>query len=707
MAELRRDILWRMGLLYFLMFAFAIVLTGRILFLQVFEGKKWKSKASELTQKDIIIEPQRGDIYSGNGKVLASSVPFYEVRFDSKAEGLTKEVFQKNVDSLALCLSQLFGDKTSNDYKADLRMAWKTGNRYQLIKRKVTYTQLKEMKKFPIFRMGKNSGGLIVIQTNRRAKPFGMLASRTIGYTTKERVVVGIEGAFDQYLKGKQGVELMQKLAGNVWMPVNNGNEVEPQDGWDVYTTLDVNLQDVAQNALLKQLVQNNAHHGSVIVMEVGTGYIKAIANLERTPDESGYVENYNYAIGESTEPGSTFKLVSMLVALEEGVIDIDDTINTGDGIATYYGLKMKDSHQGGYGKISVKDVFALSSNVGVSKIITQHFSKDPHRYVDRIYKLKLNEKIGLDIKGEGIPVVKDPSDSSWSGVTLPWMSIGYEVKLTPLQILTVYNAVANNGRMMKPKLVKELKYHGEIMKEYIPEVMIPSICSDETLKKLKIMLESVVSNGTAKNLQGTLYKIAGKTGTAQIANARHGYADVNAKKSYQASFVGYFPADNPKYSCIVVVSSPSNSVYYGNVVAGPIFKEIADKVYATSLDFHKPINIASTISGNIPIAMNGKLQDIKCLYNSIGIPCIVSSTTNNWVTIKQKENRVALLNVNNKTNSSHVPNVMGMGLRDAIFLLENNGLQVKPIGKGIVKSQSIPAGTKIANGQTIYLELS
>ena len=240
MAELRRDILWRMGLLYFLMFAFAIVLTGRILFLQVFEGKKWKSKASELTQKDIIIEPQRGDIYSGNGKVLASSVPFYEVRFDSKAEGLTKEVFQKNVDSLALCLSQLFGDKTSNDYKADLRMAWKTGNRYQLIKRKVTYTQLKEMKKFPIFRMGKNSGGLIVIQTNRRAKPFGMLASRTIGYTTKERVVVGIEGAFDQYLKGKQGVELMQKLAGNVWMPVNNGNEVEPQDGWDVYTTLDV-----------------------------------------------------------------------------------------------------------------------------------------------------------------------------------------------------------------------------------------------------------------------------------------------------------------------------------------------------------------------------------------------------------------------------------------------------------------------------------
>jgi cell division protein FtsI (penicillin-binding protein 3) len=703
MTELRKDILWRMGLLYFLMFAFAVVIIGRILFLQVFEGTKWKEKANEISQKDITIEPQRGDIYTENGKVLASSVPLYEIRFDTKAEGLTKEIFQKNVDSLSICLSKLFGDKSAAEYKNDLKIAWRTGNRYQLVKRKVTYTQLKEMKRFPIFRMGKNKGGFIINDTLCRKMPFGMLAFRTIGYK-REKVSVGLEGAYDKYLKGKQGVELMQKLAGNVWMPVNDGNEVEPLDGWDVYTTLDVNLQDVAQNALYKQLVLNNAHHGSVILMEVETGYIKAIANLERTSEEGNYVENYNYAIGESTEPGSTFKLISMLVALEEGVIDIDDTINTGNGIATYYGLKMKDSHQGGYGRISVKDVFALSSNVGVSKIITQHFSKDPHRYVDRIYKLKLNEKLGLEIKGEGIPVVKDPSDSSWSGVTLPWMSIGYEVKLTPLQILSVYNAVANNGRMMKPKLVKELKFHGEVMKEYSPEVMIPSICSNETLKKLKIMLERVVTNGTAKNLQGTLYKIAGKTGTAQIANTRHGYADENAKKSYQASFVGYFPADNPKYSCIVVVSSPSNSVYYGNVVAGPIFKEIADKVYATSLDIHQPINLTTSIAGNIPMALNGKKQDIQALYKSLGIPCLIPTSASDWVSVSQNGKRVVFKNTG--TNSKQVPNVVGMGLRDALFLLENNGLQVKPMGRGIVKSQSIVAGAKVENGQTIYIVL-
>ncbi len=705
MAEVRRDILWRMGLLYFLMFAFAIVIIGRILFLQVVEGSKWKAKANELSQKDIIIEPQRGDIYSGNGKVLASSVPFYEIRFDARVEGLTKEIFRKNVDSLSLCLSQLFNDKTSEEYRSDLQTAWKTGNRYQLIKRKVTYSQLKEMKKFPIFRMGKNKGGMIVIQTNRRAKPFGMLASRTIGYLTKERAVVGIEGAFDQYLKGKQGVKLMQKIAGNVWMPLNNGNEVEPQDGYDVFTTLDVNLQDVAQNALLKQLMKNNAHHGSVIVMEVETGYIKAIANLERTPDETGYIENYNYAIGESTEPGSTFKLISLMVALEEGVININDTINTGNGVVMYHDRKMKDSHEGGYGRITVKDVFAFSSNVGVSKIITQHFSKDPHRFVDRIYKLKLNEKLGLDIKGEGVPVVKDPSDSTWSGVTLPWMSIGYEVMLTPLQILSVYNAVANKGRMMKPKLVKELKYHGETVKEYTPEVIIPSICSKETLDKLKIMLEGVVDHGTAKNLKGTIYKIAGKTGTAQIANTRHGYSDENARKTYQASFVGYFPADNPKYSCIVVVSSPSNSVYYGNVVAGPIFKEIADKVYATSLDIHTPLNLVSAVAGNVPVASKGKKQDILSIYKTLGIDCNNSSKTSDWVDVFRSAKGVALKNTD--YNSKLVPDVTGMGLRDALFLLENNGLQVRTIGKGTIKSQSLPAGTKILNGQTIYLQLS
>jgi len=705
MPGLRKDILWRMALIYILMGGFALIVVGRILYIQIVEGSKWKSKAIEMTKKNVVIEPLRGEIYSEDGRVLASSVPIYEIRFDSKAEGLEKDIFYKNVDSLALCLSDLFQDNSKSDYKSKLIQTYRLGARYQLIKRNVSYSQLKKMKKFPLFKMGQNKGGFIVIQFNKRAKPFGMLASRTIGYTTKERVVVGIEGAFDQYLRGKQGLEFVQKLSGNVWMPINNGNEVEPQDGYDVCTTLDINLQDVAQNALLKQLQISNAHHGCVVLMEVETGKIKAIVNLQRKEDETEYVEDYNYAIGESIEPGSTFKLVSMLIALDEGVVDINDTVNTGNGVVSYYGLKMKDAHRGGLGKLTVKQVFAHSSNVGVSKIITQYFSKDTHRFVDRIYKLKLNEKLGLDIKGEGIPIVKDPSDSSWSGVTLPWMSIGYEVKLTPLQILTIYNAVANNGRMVKPKLVKELRFHGEIIKEYAPEVIIPSVCSDETIKKLKIMLESVVEEGTATNLKGANYKIAGKTGTAQIANARHGYADENAKKTYQASFVGYFPADNPKYSCIVVVSSPSNSVYYGNVVAGPIFKEISDKVYATSTDIHKPLNISPVISQNIPVAKSGKKQDIVNIYKSIGIPVNEKSTSSDWVSVSQTHSSVNIQNANLK--ASIVPDVIGMGLRDALFLLGNCGLQVKPIGKGVIKSQSIPAGNRAVNGQTIYILLS
>lgn len=705
MPGLRKDILWRMALIYILMGGFALVVVGRILYIQIVEGSKLKLKATEMTKKNIVIEPLRGEIYSEDGRVLASSVPIYEIRFDSKAEGLEKDVFYKNVDSLAICLSDLFKDNPKSDYKSVLVQAYRIGARYQLIKRNVTYSQLKKIKKFPLFKTGKNKGGFIIIQSNKRAKPFGMLASRTIGYTTNERVVVGIEGAFDQYLRGKQGLEFMQKLSGNVWMPINNGNEIEPQDGYDVCTTLDINLQDVAQNALLKQLQTNNAHHGCVVLMEVETGKIKAIVNLQRKEDETGYVEDYNYAVGESIEPGSTFKLISMLIALDEGVIDINDTINTGNGVVSYYGLKMKDAHQGGLGKLTVKQIFSHSSNVGTSKIITQYFSKDPQRFVDRIYKLKLNEKLGLDIKGEGVPVVKDPSDSSWSGVTLPWMSIGYEVKLTPLQILTIYNAVANNGRMVKPKLVKELRFHGEIVKEYKPEVITPSICSDETIKKLKIMLESVVEEGTATNLKGANYKIAGKTGTAQIANTRHGYADENAKKTYQASFVGYFPADNPKYSCIVVVSSPSNSVYYGNVVAGPIFKEISDKVYASSIDIHKPLNNSPVMVQNIPITKSGKRQDIVSIYKSIGIPVKENTTSSDWVSVSQTNNSVNILNANLKANL--VPNVIGMGLRDALFLLGNCGLQVKPIGKGTVKTQSVPAGNKAVNGQTIYILLS
>jgi len=700
-GNLKKDILWRMALVYLLMGGFAIVLVGRILYIQLIEGKKLKAEASEFTQKNVVIEPLRGEIFSEDGKVLVSSVPIYEIRFDLQAEGLVKDTFYKYIDSLSICLSGLFSDKEKTEYKSELKRAYKLGDRYHLIRRNVTYQQLKKMKKFPLFRMGKNTGGFITIQNNKRAKPFGTLASRTIGYVVNGVASVGIEGSYDQYLRGKQGLEYMQKLSGNIWMPVNNGNEIEPQDGYDICTTIDVNLQDVAQNALLKQLSANEADHGCVILMEVNTGKVKAIANYQRKPDKSGYVENFNYALGESIEPGSTFKLVSMLIALDEGVVDINDTINTGSGSVKYADRIMKDSHQNGLGKITVKKVFALSSNVGTSKIITQNFSKDPYRFVNRIYKLKLNEKLGLDIKGEGIPYIKYPSDTTWYGTTLPWMSIGYELKITPLQILTLYNAVANNGQMLKPKFVKELRYHGEVVKAFKPEIILPSICSNETLKKLREMLECVVESGTATNLKGSCYKIAGKTGTAQIADASRGYKN----KIYQASFVGYFPADKPKYSCMVVVSSPTKALYYGNVVAGPVFKEIADKVYATSLDIHNPINTKSVIANNLPVAKIGYKNDLTNIYNTLGYKIKDNSNSGKWAIANNVDNSVEVKKIN--INASIVPNVVGMGLRDATYLLGNCGLNVKPVGKGKVVSQSIQGGSKIISGQTIYLVLS
>ncbi len=705
MSEVKKDILSRIGLLYIGMVVFALIVLIRVLYLQLFEGSYWKSKAYQVSQKNITIQPMRGNILSSDGKILATSVPYYEIRIDFRAEGLKKDSFNKHIDSLSIYLSQILQNKTAQDYKKELTDAFKKGNRYFLLKRKVDYEEYKALKKLPLFRLGPNKGGFIATQVYFRAKPFGQLAARTLGYTSADRVVVGIEGAFDSYLRGKEGVQLMQRLSGNVWMPINNGNTIEPKDGFDVVTTIDVNLQDVAHHSLLTHLKEHGAKYGCAIVMETNTGYVKAIANLQYDSTLQDYTEKFNFAIGESVEPGSTFKLVTMIAALEEGCVKLSDTINTGNGEVTYYGAKMKDSHEGGLGKISVADVFALSSNVGTSKIATSCFSKDPKLFVQRIYNLHLNEKLGLDIKGEGTPIIKDPSDTSWSGISLPWMSIGYEVKVTPMQILTLYNAVANNGKMLKPLLIKELQYRGETVKTFDPNVINPSICSESTLKDLKAILERVVEKGTAKNLNKSPYKIAGKTGTAQIARGKHGYKDENAQKTYRASFVGYFPADNPKYSIIVVVNSPSNSVYYGNLVAGPIFKEIADKIYATHVDLQKDFADEDSVISRLPIFKKGYSKDLLALskfYNKFKTPAYSASE---WLSPSVVNNHVEFKPY--KVSQSLMPNVVGMGLRDAMHILGNCGLEVRVIGRGKVVKQSMTVGTKIEKGAIVYLELS
>lgn len=695
-----------MAVVYIAFLLLALAIVARIVYLQVFEKNKWMEKAGTYALKTMNIPADRGSIYAADGRLLACSVPYYEVRFDTKCENLTDQYFYKKVDSLALCLSRLFGDKSKEEYKRSLIKARKEGKRYHLIKSEVNYIQLKKLKTFPIFRLGRYKGGLVYMQENRRVRPHQSLAGRIIGYTSKDinGNVVGIEGAYNDQLAGTQGIRLMQRLSGDVWMPMNERNEIEPKDGKDIITTIDVNLQDVAHKALLRQLTSQGAQYGTAILMEVKTGEIKAMVNLGK--DENGfYHEMQNYAIGESTEPGSTFKLPVLIAALEDGVVELEDTIDTGNGTFKYYDKIIRDDYHehGGYGKITVEEVFEKSSNVGMAKIITGAYKERPGDFIDRLYAMRLNEKLGIEIKGEGSPQIRYPGDKLWSGISLAMISHGYEISITPLQTLTFYNAIANNGKMVQPRFVNEIRYHGKLVKRFDTEVLQSSVCSKATLHKVRRILEGVVETGTAKNLKNPQIKIAGKTGTNQIYNKKYGYKS-HSEVSYQASFAGYFPADEPKYSCIVVVNSPSKNVYYGNMVAGPVFLEIARKVYATSTDMH-PMIARNKDSVDLPYTKTGNRDDLRKAMKELDIDVEKGHINADWVNTEKKAEAVEF----SKRNiiNGLVPNVVSMGAKDAIYLLENAGLKVRLLGRGTVRSQSIMPGTTIRKGDQIILEMS
>jgi cell division protein FtsI (penicillin-binding protein 3) len=704
--SVKKEIVWRTITVYVIFLLIGLVIIGRIFYLQVFEKKIWMDKAGTYALKTMNIPADRGSIYASDGRLLASSVPYYEVRFDTKCENITDRFFNKNVDSLSLCLSRLFGDKSKAEYKRSLITARNQGKRYHLVKSGVNYIQLKKLKTFPIFRLGKYKGGLVYMQENRRVRPHQNLAGRLIGYTSKDIKgnVVGIEGAYNDQLAGTQGIRLMQRLSGDVWMPMNERNEIEPKDGQDIITTIDVNLQDVAQKALMHQLVTQGAMYGTAVVMEVKTGEVKAMVNLGRN-EQGFYHEVQNYAIGESTEPGSTFKLPVLIAALEDGVIELEDTINTGDGTFRYYDKTIRDDNyeHGGYGKITVQQVFEKSSNVGMAKIILQAYKDNPEEFIDRLYAMRLNEKLGIDIKGEGKPLIRYPGDKLWSGISLAMISHGYEVMITPLQTLTFYNAIANNGRMVKPRFVKEIRYHGKLVKRFDTEVLQSSVCSRSTLHKVKRILEGVVESGTARNLKNPQIKIAGKTGTNQIYNKKYGYKS-SSEVSYQASFCGYFPADDPEYSCIVVVNSPSKNVYYGNMVAGPVFLEIARKVYATSINMHPFVTkISDTL--DLPYTKTGNRVELKNAVKELDVPVENANIKSEWVSTERKTDAVVFARRN--LINGLVPNVVSMGAKDAVFLLENAGLRVRLLGRGSVRNQSIPPGSRVRKGEMIVLEMS
>jgi cell division protein FtsI (penicillin-binding protein 3) len=665
------QILARTGVIYGIVVVMAVAVFARIIFLQFVQSDKWAAMADKIVFRRGVDKAGRGDILSDDGRILASSIPYYTVYMDTRSSGMADTTWANGINGLSRGLSQYVGVNSPEGWKTALTNARRRGDRYYLIRRHVSYETLTRLRELPILRYGKFRGGLIYQPENRRIMPNGLLAKRTIGYITEDTLanIVGIEGSFNGFLAGRDGLKVQQRLTGGAWIDVDNLETVHARPGYNIVTTIDLDLQDATENALYKQLVKHKAHHGCAVVMEVKTGDIKAIANLELGSDGL-YHETYNYAVGESTEPGSTFKLMSMIAALEDGVIDLEDTINTGDGTVRYYDKVIRDHEDKGLGKVTAREVFEHSSNVGTSKIIYENYKENPRRYVDRLYSMQINKPLGLQIKGEGRPVIRYPGDKLWSGISLPMMSHGYEVQMTPLQILAFYNAVANGGKMVKPRFVTEVRDGNRLVKSFDTEVITNSICSRSTIRKAQSLLEGVVENGTAKNLKNSNYRIAGKTGTAQIANATHGYRS-GERISYQASFVGYFPADDPLYSCIVVVNSPSNWVYYGNVVSGPVFKEIADKVYAGN--FYRDLQ-----------ALNTEGQDRVTLREAYG------EAGKNDLTLSE----------------GIMPDVVGMGLRNALYMLENSGLRVYYTGRGRVAKQSPQPGVRISRGATVSIEL-
>lgn len=668
MAIEDKNISYRIYLVAFIIFMMALAIAIKLTNIQWVEGDYYRKLAKDRTVKNFVIPANKGNIYSADGSLLATSIPNYEIRFDAIAP--KSEAFEKNVKSLADSLSLLL-KKSSGFYLNELRKARANKNRYYLIARNLSYTEFVKIKGFPLFELGPYKGGIIVEQETVREHPIGEIAERTIGYERKNPDGTasgkGIEWAYRKYLDGKDGKILKQKIAKGQWKPISDANEIDPQDGYDVLSTIDVYIQDIAHHALLKQLELYQADHGCVVVMETKTGKVKAISNLGRDTKGS-YYETTNYAYTESHEPGSTFKLVDLMILLEDKKIDTSAVFNTYGGVVKYSGKSVRDSHDGGYGKISLARGFEVSSNTVMVQAVYNNYQNNPSEFVNHINAIGLNKKLGLEFKGEGVPFIPQPSDKNWSKLSLPWMAFGYGVSVTPLQTLTFYNAVANDGKMIKPQIVSEIKQWDKTIKKYNTVVLNPKVCSSETILKLKAVLQNVVKKGTGKGLYSKDFSMAGKTGTAQVNYAKNG----GSEKYYASSFVGYFPADHPKYSCIVVVHKPNTSKnnYYGADVAGPVFKRIAQKIFTDAPSTNEIKNINKKI-------------------------------------LKQEKDYDSYYAKTHKEQKSIIPNVKGMAGMDAVALFGNLGLKVKIIGVGKVKKQSIQAGEPLDKNSTITLELS
>ena len=695
--NIKKSILVRVRIAFLCVFVFAICVGAKIGHIQFVEGDKWKKMSEEINFDYKKVKATRGNIYSDNGSLLATSLPFYKVAIDPT---LAKtEVFKNGIDSLAFLLSRYYKDKPAKGYKEMLKDARATGKQYVVLNRKqINFQTKKEMMKWPIIREGRYKGGVIFEKMDVRYRPFSNLSRRTVGFVNEDGKGAGLEYSFNTALGGQDGEALFQKIAGSTWKPVFDGNNVKAIDGLDIQTTIDINLQDVAETSLYHAMNQHNADEGTVVVMEVKTGHIKAISNLT-SDGNGGFHEELNHAVGGSIEPGSTFKLVTMIGLLEDTNIELTDSINTGNGEYTFYNKKVRDHEEGGYGRITIKEAFEKSSNIAMAKLMDKHFGTKPSKFLEYVDRLNLSKPLGLQILGEAYPKITRPTDKAWSGITLPWMAYGYGFEISPLHTLTLYNAVANDGKMIKPVFVTSVNEAEQVKTEFETETLDSKICSNKTLNQLKLLLEGVVDHGTAKNLKNSYYRIAGKTGTAQILKDGH------YEKKYITSFVGYFPAHAPKYSAIVLIKNPKGIHQYGNSVAGPVFKDIADNIYSRDIDLHLAMEKKKLLEpGVFPTLRAGKQDELTMLSNQLGVSNH-SATEEEWIKVAKNGNAVVWKK--NAIIRDHVPDVLGMTFRDAIFILEKSGLRVSYEGKGRVAEQSLSPGAKISKGNKIYLKLS
>ena len=692
--NIKKEILFRVRIAFIIIAIVSIAIIYSIIDLQFNQGEYWESKSKDINLSYLKIKASRGNILSDDGSILATSLPFYKVAFDPSIP--SEELFINKIDSLSYLLSIFFKDKSKDLYKNILENSRKNGNRYLLVnRRKVDYQEKKIISQWPIFRDGRLKGGIIFEKIDERYRPFSKLGYRTIGSVDENnRGTVGIEYSFNSYLTGEDGEALHQKIAGNYWKPIYDGTEKSPKNGYDIFTTINVNLQDITEHVLLKGLIRNDADYGCVILMDVETGDIKSISNLSKN-ENGNYVEVYNYAIQGMHEPGSTFKLASLLAYLEDSNSSIFDSIDTGEGEMKFYSEIMKDHKPGGYGKITIKEVFENSSNIGIAKMIDNQFKDEPENYLEYLNNFGFNKNFDFQIFGSAIPSIKSINDSAWSNLSLPWIAHGYEIMLTPLHTLSFYNAIANDGIYVNPRIVKEIRRANQVIKK-IDNLEKFKISSSNSIKIATKLLEGVVQNGTANNINNSYYKIAGKTGTTKkVLNGKY----VN---KYYTSFAGFFPSENPKYSCIVVIDNPKKYRIYGSDVAAPVFREIADKIFLSDKNYFKEIK-SDELPISFPMIRSGYREDLINISNNLGLSNH-SESENDWVKTKVIDNSIFWEGIN--LNSNLIPNVIGMTLKDAIYLLESRGLEVSFSGRGRVKKQTIPPGKLLKNYKKIKINL-